>query len=583
MNFSWNTKSLKKPKVSLFEDDEEEDKMNLKKKVKLEDKNSDSDDVDLDKYLNEMECQAEKDLKDAGSNQNIIRRDDIEEEDFVESYINELEKKGIANLENITEEDAEEQAKLKAKVVEPLPPVDHSSIEYLPISKYFYREHEDIKNLDKEKVESLRREMDIHVLGTDVAKPCISFSHFNLDKELLNVISKQGYSQPSDIQKQAVPVALEGRDIIGIAKTGSGKTAAYLLPLMVHIMDQPELEQNEGPIGLILAPTRELAIQIYKEAKIFANAYKLKVSCVFGGASKHEQFKALRQGYVDILIATPGRLIDMIKMKATNFKRVSFLVLDEVDQMLDLNFEPQVMSIANNVRPDRQTLLFSATFPERIQNIARSLTMNPVTISIGTEGLANEDIDQKIVLLKNEEEKNKWLIKELENFLCDGSVLIFVARKAFTEELSKLLTDQRYPCIVIHGDLNQIERDAAIKQFRSNPVSVLIATDVAARGLDIKHIRNVVHYNPAKDIETHIHRSGRTGRAGAKGTSFCLLSPSDDRFAGELVKMLELAGKDVSKELMNLAMSNFKFKRARLGISTGPRSGQRRSKKHKGF
>jgi ATP-dependent RNA helicase DDX42 len=179
--------------------------------------------------------------------------------------------------------------------------------------------------------------IDMRVSGADTAKPCISFAHFGFEEALMETIRRAGYSEPSGIQQQAIPVALSGRDIIGIAKTGSGKTAAFLLPMIVHIMDQEELDKGDGPIGVVLAPTRELADQIYSEAKRFAKAYGLRVAVVYGGASKQDQFKTLRSG-VEIVVATPGRLIDMIKMKATNFKRTSFLVMDEADRFFDLGF-----------------------------------------------------------------------------------------------------------------------------------------------------------------------------------------------------------------------------------------------------
>ncbi|CAG8739342.1 7725_t:CDS:2, partial [Acaulospora morrowiae] len=189
----------------------------------------------------------------------------------------------------------------KRKDIEPLSAVDHSQIEYPEIEKFFYEEHPDIANLSEERVKEIRRELDMHVSGADVAKPCISFGHFNFDEPLLDVIIKHGYSEPTGIQKQAVPVALSGRDIIGIAKTGSGKTAAFIWPMLIHIMDQEELKKGEGPIGLILAPTRELASQIYIEAKKFAKSYGLRVAAVYGGASKMDQFKELKPGGIEIL------------------------------------------------------------------------------------------------------------------------------------------------------------------------------------------------------------------------------------------------------------------------------------------
>lgn len=224
------------------------------------------------------------------------------------------------------------------KEIEPLARVNHDEIQYPEIEKYFYEEHSDIGALSLERVAAIRRDLGLHVTGSDPPKPCISFAHFGFDEDIMSTIIKAGYSEPSAIQKQAIPTALEGRDIIGVAKTGSGKTAAFVLPMLVHIMDQEELQKGDGPIGLILAPTRELAVQIYSETKKFAKAYGLNVAAVYGGASKMTQFKQLRSGSVEILVATPGRLIDMIKMKATNLRRVSYLVLDEADRMFDLGF-----------------------------------------------------------------------------------------------------------------------------------------------------------------------------------------------------------------------------------------------------
>lgn len=216
--------------------------------------------------------------------------------------------------------------------------MNHDEIEYPEFEKYFYEEHPDIAALSPERIRDIRQQFSLHVTGSNPPNPCISFAHFGFDEDLMSAIIKAEYTEPSAIQKQAIPAALQGRDIIGIAKTGSGKTAAFVLPMLVHIMDQEELSKGDGPIGLILAPTRELATQIYSEAKKFAKAYGLRVAAVYGGASKMQQFKDLRSGTIEILVATPGRLIDMIKMKATNLRRVTYLVLDEADRMFDLGF-----------------------------------------------------------------------------------------------------------------------------------------------------------------------------------------------------------------------------------------------------
>ena len=277
------------------------------------------------------------------------------------------------------DEDGNPIAPKKNKDIDPLPPIDHSEIKYIDFEKNFYSVHDEITNLTQNQVEELRQKLGIKVTGALPPHPVSSFGHFGFDDQLMKAIRKSEYTQPTPIQAQAVPGALNGRDMIGIAKTGSGKTAAFIWPMLVHIMDQKELEPGDGPIGLILAPTRELSQQIYTEAKKFGKVYNIQVVCCYGGGSKWEQSKAL-EGGAEIVVATPGRMIDLIKMKATNLQRVTFLVLDEADRMFDMGFEPQVRSICNHVRPDRQTLLFSATFKKKIERLARDILTDPIRI-----------------------------------------------------------------------------------------------------------------------------------------------------------------------------------------------------------
>ncbi|KAI9005054.1 P-loop containing nucleoside triphosphate hydrolase protein [Hyaloraphidium curvatum] len=438
----------------------------------------------------------------------------------------------------------------KKRDIEPLPPVNHDAIGYLDIAKDFYEEHEEIAALSDADVDRIRREMGMRVTGADVPRPCVSFAHFGFDDALLRTISKHGYTEPTAIQRQAVPAGLSGRDMIGIATTGSGKTAAFLWPMIVHIMDQPDLEKGDGPIGLVLAPTRELAQQIYAEAKKFGKAYDLGVSLVYGGASKGEQFKELRAGGVAILIATPGRLIDMVKMKATNLRRVSFLVLDEADRMFDLGFEPQVRSICNNVRPDRQTLLFSATFPRKIEHLARDVLTDPVKIVIGNVAASNTDITQHVEVLEDTF-KWGWMIPRLPRFMEEG---------------------QGFDAEALHGDLMQHERDTIISNFKKQKFNILVATDVVGRGLDIPAVRNVINYDVPKDIDTHVHRIGRTGRAGVKGNAWSLVTPKEDHFAGLLVRNLEESGQIVPSALLSLAHKNSRFRQR--GGGRGRRGGR---------
>ena len=327
-------------------------------------------------------------------------RQDIEEADDEESYYKWLEENPNAgrnldedDLEIDYDEDGNPIVPEKSKHIDPLAALDHSQIEYKPYEKCFYNEHPDILSLSPIQVIDLQQKLGIRVSGASPPKPVSSFAHFGFDEHLLKAIRKSEFAQPTPIQAQAIPALLSGRDAIGIAKTGSGKTAAFLWPLLVHIMDQPQLLNGHGPIGLILVPTRELALQIYTEAKKFGKVYNINVVCAYGGGSKWEQSKAFEAG-AEIAIATPGRMIDMIKMKVTNLQRVTYLVLDEADRMFDMGFEPQVRSICDHVRPDRQCMLFSATFKKKIERLARDSLVDPVKIVQGSVGEASEDVEQ---------------------------------------------------------------------------------------------------------------------------------------------------------------------------------------------
>ncbi|KAF9101835.1 ATP-dependent RNA helicase ddx42 [Mortierella sp. GBA35] len=587
-------------KMSVFgdDDDDEEDafsRLGSKKAIAFEEtpeKQTEEEEEDdpLDAFMAGIDTQVKKEAEMPSEEK--IRRDDIEDEDYVESYMKHMKKKGITvgqggpMRERDEDADSDEEVYATARAIDgaaepqydpdeagydqsnvkkeitPLPRVDHSRQNYMEIEKCFYEEHEDIARLTDEQVRQIRMDLDMRVSGADAAKPCISFAHFGFEEALVETIRRAGYSEPSGIQQQAIPVALSGRDIIGIAKTGSGKTAAFLLPMIVHIMDQEELDKGDGPIGVVLAPTRELADQIYSEAKRFAKAYGLRVAVVYGGASKQDQFKTLRSG-VEIVVATPGRLIDMIKIKATNFKRTSFLVMDEADRFFDLGFEPQVRSICDNIRPDRQTVLFSATFQKRVERLAREVMTDPVRISIGNVGQINSDVTQVIQILKDDTLKWDWLLERIHELEALGSVLIFVSRKNGVVELTENLKNAGIKCECLHGDMVQQERDKAVHDYKNRLFPTLIATDVAARGLDIKSIRTVINYDVARDIDSHVHRVGRTGRAGEKGTAYTLITDKDDRFAGELVRNLEEGGQAASPDVMKIAMQNPRLWEAR--------------------
>ncbi|CAG8723373.1 11313_t:CDS:10, partial [Cetraspora pellucida] len=307
---------------------------------------------------------------------------------------------------------------------------------------------------------------------------------------LMNLVT-----QIQEITKQVVPIAMSSRDIIGIAKTGSSKTAAFIWPMLTHIMDQKELQKGEGSISLILALTRELASQIYIEANKFqrvTNGIKNDVHTTLSAPSQNALTKmqscsglwrCFENGSIQRTPTWWNRdtsgLIDMVKMKATNFRRVSFLVLDEADRMFDLGFEPQVRSICDNIRPDRQSMDQNTTFPKKVEILAREVTTEPVRISIGSVGQPNTDITQKIEILAADGYKWSWLMNHLVSFRVEGSVLIFVSRKDGVEALSSNLNQVGHECGALHGDMMQVDRDKVLKDFKNNKFPIMVATDVA--------------------------------------------------------------------------------------------------------
>eukprot|EP00928_Gymnodinium_smaydae_P009735 TRINITY_DN13644_c0_g1_i1.p1 TRINITY_DN13644_c0_g1~~TRINITY_DN13644_c0_g1_i1.p1 ORF type:complete len:644 (-),score=176.53 TRINITY_DN13644_c0_g1_i1:9-1940(-) len=470
------------------------------------------------------------------------------------------------------EGDEEEDGDRRNKAVEPMPPVDHSAIEYATVRTDFYKPHPDVAALGEDEVTSLRRELGVSATGTNVPHPVAAFGHLAqvIGKELMEGIRRHRYVQPTPIQAQAIPAALGGQDVIGIAKTGSGKTMAYLIPMLVHAMDQPALERGEGPIGLVLCPTRELAVQIEQEVFKFNKLCGLRSVTLAGGLSKQEQFKEVKRG-CEIAICNPGRLIDIVRMKGVTLQRVTLAVLDEADRMFDMGFEYQVRSIMQNVRPQRQTLLFSATFPPRIERLAREILRQPVRITVGEVGQAAENISQHVAVLDDEEAKWGWLSGKIDGLLAKGQLLIFAksiaSAQAITANLKELAGKTAES---LHGDLDQNERMRIMTALRKQKLDIVVATDVAARGLDITTIRSVVSYDVARDIETHTHRIGRTGRAGAAGDAYTLLTGDDSykKMAAFLVESLEVARQPVSDELRKLAMRYAPF---RASVETGKR------------
>lgn len=348
--------------------------------------------------------------------------------------------------------------------------------------KNFYIEHPAVTARRPEEVEEYRRKKDIHVKGDGVPKPVTTFEEASFPEYVLAEVRRANFAEPTPIQAQGWPMALLGRDLIGLAETGSGKTLSYLLPAVVHINAQPFLKPGDGPIVLVLAPTRELAVQIQNECHKFGSSSRIKSTCVYGGASKGPQAGDLRRG-VEIVIATPGRLIDFLESRTTNLRRVTYLVLDEADRMLDMGFEPQIRKIIGQIRPDRQTLLWSATWPKEIQSLAREFLNDPYQVLIGSPDLkANHRITQHFDFAADHEKYSK-LIQILEKEMDGRRILIFCHTKRGCDDITRQLRMDGWPALSIHGDKSQKERDWVLQEFRTGKHPIMIATDVAARGL----------------------------------------------------------------------------------------------------
>ncbi|KJE89266.1 DEAD box ATP-dependent RNA helicase [Capsaspora owczarzaki ATCC 30864] len=453
-------------------------------------------------------------------------------------------------------EDLQEKARNVTAKKKELGAVDHSKIVYPEFSKNFYKEVPELARMTELEVKQYRRELEnIKVKGDQPPRPIKNWSQCGVNALTLKILTdKCKFEKPTPIQAQAVPAVMSGRDLIAIAKTGSGKTLAFVLPMIRHILAQPPLSADDGPIGLILTPTRELAVQTYTECKRFAAPNQLRTVCLYGGSAITEQIADLKRG-AEIIVCTPGRMIDMLTAnsgRVTNLRRVTYLVLDEADRMFDMGFEPQVMRIVNNIRPARQTVLFSATFPRSMETLAyKILHHSPLQIIVGGRSIVSKEIDQHVLVIP-EAEKYLRLLELLGVWQEEGSVIVFVERQEAADMLLKSLYASGYPCLSLHAGLDQGDREETLIAFKAGDVRLLIATSVAARGLDVKELKLVVNYDAPNHYEDYVHRVGRTGRAGRKGTSYTFLTPEQGRFAGDILNALQLSGANVPEELKQL-------------------------------
>ncbi|KAM8707875.1 hypothetical protein ACLKA7_014926 [Drosophila subpalustris] len=447
-----------------------------------------------------------------------------------------------------------------------LPTIVWSEVSLTPFRKNFYKPCDSVLARTQVETDSFLSSNEITIKGNEVPTPSIEFEEGGFPDYVMNEIRKQGFTKPTAIQAQGMPIALSGRDLVAVAQTGSGKTLAYVLPAVVHINNQPRLERGDGPIALVLAPTRELAQQIQQVAIEFGSNTQVRNTCIFGGAPKGQQARDLERG-VEIVIATPGRLIDFLERGTTSLKRCTYLVLDEADRMLDMGFEPQIRKIMQQIRPDRQVLMWSATWPKEVRQLAEEFLNNYIQVNIGSLSLsANHNILQ-IVDVCDESEKIVKLIQLLTQISSENETktIIFVETKKRVDEITRNISRQGWRACAIHGDKSQQERDFVLSSFRNGRHSILVATDVAARGLDVDDVKFVINYDYPSNSEDYVHRIGRTGRSNNTGTAYTLFTHSNANKANDLIQVLREAHQTINPKLMNMAANGGYQKRGGMG------------------
>ncbi len=375
----------------------------------------------------------------------------------------------------------------------------------------------------------------------------MNFSDFELNPLILASIAKAGHTTPTPVQEQAIPAALKGADLLVSSHTGSGKTAAFLLPALERLQ-RAALNKGRGPRVLVLAPTRELALQVQTAAHIYGSGLKrMRTACLVGGSSYTQQLRQLSQP-VDIVVATPGRLLDHLHRGRIDFGRIEMLVLDEADRMLDMGFIDDIEEIVSHTPQKRQTLLFSATLEGVVGNLARRLTTNPTRIAVSTPAVAEQLIEQQLLFTDDMAHKENLLNAILQDDAVEQA-LVFTSTKRSAEELSITLQTVGFSAAALHGDMNQGQRNRALQRLRDGRVRVLVATDVAARGIDVLGITHVINFDLPKQAEDYVHRIGRTGRAGRQGIAMTFASHREramvrtiENYTGKPIQVHVIAG-----------------------------------------
>lgn len=428
-------------------------------------------------------------------------------------------------------------------------------------------------------------DIPVEASGQNVPEPVLQFTNPPLDDHLLANIKLASYKTPTPVQKYSIPIVMGGRDLMACAQTGSGKTGGFLFPILSQAyIHGPSSAPAQGggamgfqrsrkayPTSLILAPTRELVSQIFEESRKFAYRSWVRPCVVYGGADIGSQLRSMERG-CDLLVATPGRLVDLIERGRISLANIKYLVLDEADRMLDMGFEPQIRRIVEGEDMPgvngRQTLMFSATFPRDIQMLARDFLKDYVFLSVGRVGSTSENITQKVEYVEDPDKRSVLL--DILHTHGAGLTLIFVETKRMADSLSDFLINQNFPATSIHGDRTQRERERALEMFRNGRCPILVATAVAARGLDIPNVTHVVNYDLPSDIDDYVHRIGRTGRAGNTGMSTAFFNRGNRGIVRDMLELLKEAHQDVPAFLETIAREGAGFSG---GGGRGGRSG----------
>lgn len=430
-------------------------------------------------------------------------------------------------------------------------------------SRNAIEKHWSEKRLDQMKERDWRifkEDFNIATKGGSIPNPMRSWKESALPKPILDIVEEVGYSEPSAVQRAAIPIALQNRDLIGVAVTGSGKTAAFLLPLLVYISKLPPLDEvtkNDGPFAIILAPTRELAQQIEIEAKKFATPLGFKCVSLVGGHSIEEQSYNMRDG-AEIIIATPGRLLDCIERRVLVLSQCCYIIMDEADRMIDLGFEEPVNKIldalpVSNEKPDtddaedalamsrhryRQTMMYTATMPPAVERIARKYLRRPAIVTIGNVGEAVDTVEQRVEFISGEDKRKKRLAEILTSREFAPPIIVFVNIKRNCDAVARDIQRMGFTSVTLHGSKTQDQREAALASLRNGSTEVLVATDLAGRGIDVPDVSLVVNFNMATSIESYTHRIGRTGRAGKTGVAITFLGNEDSDVMYDLKQMI---------------------------------------------